>query len=136
PRTTLADVSSPNARVFAARLVGTAVFDPLGDEVGRVRDVVVLLSTLGAPRAVGLVVEVPGRRRVFLPLTRVTSIDAGQVISTGLVNMSRFEQRASETLVMGDLLERRVELADGSRAAIIEAVRTELKRDRDWRNQQ
>src|SRR5690606_36639667 len=75
-------VSSVGTRVFVARLAGTAVFDPIGDQVGRVRDVVVLLRPKGAPRAVGLVVEVPGRRRVFLPLTRVTSIDPGQVIIT------------------------------------------------------
>lgn len=87
--------------MFVARLAGTSVFDPVGDLVGRVRDVVVLLRPKLAPRAVGLVVEVPGRRRVFLPLTRVTSIDVGQVISTGLVNMRRFEQRAAETLAVG-----------------------------------
>ncbi len=65
-------------------------------------------------RAVGLVVEVPGRRRVFLPLTRVTSIDAGQVISTGLLNMRRFEQRAMETLAVAELFDRTVEMVDGS----------------------
>lgn len=115
-----------------ARLAGTSVFDPLGDQVGRVRDVVVLLGTKGAPRAVGLVVEVPGRRRVFLPLTRVTSIDAGQVISTGLVNMRRFEQRASETLVVGELLDRQVELSDGSGSATVVDVAIEQQRSRDW----
>ena len=85
-------------RVFVARLNGLSVFDPLGDEVGRVRDVVVTLSARtggsgAGPRVIGIVVEVPGRRRVFVPITRVTSIDAGQVITTGLVNMRRFEQR-------------------------------------------
>src|SRR6476646_1056661 len=79
-------------RVFVARLAGLSVFDPLGDQVGRVRDVVVTFSaTRRAPRVIGLVVEVPGRRRVFVPMTRVTSIDAGQVITTGLVNMRRFD---------------------------------------------
>jgi hypothetical protein len=74
--------------------------------VGRVRDVVVVFRTDHQPPiAVGLVVEVPGRRRVFLPMTRVTSIDGGQVITTGLVNMRRFEQRAAETLVLADVLE-------------------------------
>ncbi|NCT89554.1 magnesium transporter [Cellulomonas sp. APG4] len=125
-------MSSPGTRVFAARLAGTAVFDPIGDQVGRVRDVVVLLRVKAAPRAVGLVVEVPGRRRVFLPLTRVTSIDAGQVISTGLVNMRRFEQRASETLVVGELLDRRVDLVDGSGGATIVDVAIEQQRTRDW----
>ncbi|HWS57426.1 MAG TPA: CBS domain-containing protein [Actinotalea sp.] len=125
-------MSSVGTRVFAARLAGTAVFDPLGDQVGRVRDVVVLLRAKGAPRAVGLVVEVPGRRRVFLPLTRVTSIDAGQVISTGLVNMRRFEQRASETLALGELLDRRVDLTDGSGEATVVDLAIEQQRTRDW----
>ncbi|BDZ41038.1 hypothetical protein GCM10025865_03370 [Paraoerskovia sediminicola] len=54
-------------RVYVARLAGTPVFDPLGDQVGKVRDVVVIVRPKGQPRAVGLVVEVPGKRRVFLP---------------------------------------------------------------------
>ena len=118
--------------MFVARLAGTNVFDPLGDQVGRVRDVVVLVRPKGMPRAVGLVVEVAARRRVFLPLTRVTSIDSGQVISTGLVNMRRFEQRAFETLAVGELLDRTVEFVDGSGAATIEDVAIELQRNGDW----
>lgn len=125
-------VSSAGTRVFVARLAGTAVFDPIGDQVGRVRDVVVLLAAKGAPRAVGLVVEVPGRRRVFLPLTRVTSIDSGQVISTGLLNLRRFEQRPSETLAIGELLDRQVELSDGSGAASVVDLAMEQQRSRDW----
>lgn len=125
-------VSSVGPRVFVARLAGTAVFDPIGDQVGRVRDVVVIVRPKGAPRAVGLVVEVPGRRRVFLPLTRLTSIDAGHVISTGLLNMRRFEQRPSETLAIGELLDRRVELVDGSGAATVVDLAIEQQRNRDW----
>ena len=123
---------SVGSRVFVARLAGTTVFDPIGDQVGRVRDVVVLLRAKGTPRVVGLVVEVPGRRRVFLPLTRVTSIDTGQVISTGLVNMRRFEQRGSETLAIGELLDRRVELTDGSGEATVVDLAMEQQRTRDW----
>lgn len=115
-----------------ARLAGTSVFDPIGDQVGRVRDVVVLLRPKGAPRAVGLVVEVPGKRRVFVPLTRVTAIDSGQVISTGLVNMRRFEQRPFETLVVGELFDRTVELVDGSGSATVEDVAIERQRNGDW----
>jgi len=125
-------VSSVGTRVFVARLAGTAVFDPIGDQVGRVRDVVVLLRPKGAPRAVGLVVEVPGRRRVFLPLTRVTAIDPGQVIITGLLNVRRFEQRRTETLAIGELLDREVELVDGSGAATIVDLAMEQQRSGDW----
>jgi flagellar motility protein MotE (MotC chaperone) len=128
----LTDVSSVGTRVFVARLAGTSVFDPLGDLVGRVRDVVVLIRPKVPPRAVGLVVEVPGRRRVFLPLTRVTSVDVGQVISTGLMNMRRFEQRAAETLAVGELLDRTVEFVDGSGHASIEDLAIEQQRNGDW----
>jgi flagellar motility protein MotE (MotC chaperone) len=125
-------VSSVGTRVFVARLAGTAVFDPIGDQVGRVRDVVVLLRPKGGPRAVGLVVEVPGRRRVFLPLTRVTSIDAGQVIITGLLNLRRFEQRPTETLAIGELLDRHVDLTDDSGSATVVDLAMEQQRNRDW----
>ncbi len=77
-------------------------------------------------------VEVAGRRRVFLPLSRITSIDAGQVISTGLLNMRRFEQRPTESLVIGELLDRRVELVDGSGSATIVDLGLEQQRNRDW----
>ena len=125
-------MTSAGERVFVARLAGTNVVDPIGDVVGRVRDVVVVLRTTVAPRVVGLVVEVPGRRRVFLPITRVTGVVPGQVITTGLLNIRRFEQRAAETLVIGDLFERRVELRDGSGEAIVEDVAISRQRTGDW----
>jgi Mg/Co/Ni transporter MgtE len=103
-------VSTPT-RAFVGRLSELDVFDPLGDKVGRVRDVVVTFSaSRSRPRVIGLVVEVPGRRRVFVPMTRVTSVEGGQVITTGLVNMRRFEQRPNETLVVAELLEREVQV--------------------------
>jgi sporulation protein YlmC with PRC-barrel domain len=50
-------MSTTPTRVFAARLSGLPVFDPQGDQVGKVRDVVVvLLSDVRQPRVVGLVV--------------------------------------------------------------------------------
>src|SRR5262249_60380784 len=85
------------------------------------------------PRVIGLVVEVPGRRRVFVPMTRVTSIDAGQVITTGLVNMRRFEQRPTETLLLAEMLDRTVSLRDAGGAATSEDVAIEEGRSREWR---
>ena len=115
-------MNTATGRIYVARLAGTGVFDPLGDRVGRVHDVVVLLRVRQPPRAVGLVVEVPGRRRVFLPLSRVTGIDSGAVITTGLMNIRRFSQRAAETLVLGELLDREIRLRDGSGTVTIQDV--------------
>lgn len=110
---------SSTGRVFAARLAGLTVFDPVGDQVGKVRDVVVSVHMdVRKLHAVGLVIEVPGRKRVFLPALRVTSMDAGQVITTGVLNLRRFETRDSELLVIADLIEREVVLSDDSPAVV------------------
>lgn len=112
-------------RVFAARLVGCSVFDPNGDKVGKVRDVLVVYRTNGAPRVVGMVLEVSGKRRVFLSIGRVTSIGSGQIITTGLINLRRFEQRGGEIRVIAEMLGRKVRLRDGSGIAHIEDVAIE-----------
>ena len=127
-------MSGPPKRVFVARLIAVPVFDPLGDQVGRVRDAVIVYRTTMRqyPRVIGLVVEVPGRRRVFVAMGRVTSIDSGQVITTGLVNMRRFEQRRSETLVVNDLLDRRLQLHDDGSPIQIEDVGIEQQVNKDW----
>ncbi|WP_030662236.1 magnesium transporter MgtE N-terminal domain-containing protein [Streptomyces rimosus] len=121
-------------RVFVSHLSGVAVFDPNGDQVGRVRDLVALLRVGGRPpRLLGLVVEVISRRRIFLPMTRVTGVESGQVITTGVVNMRRFEQRASETLVLGELLDRRVRLVEtDEEATVLDIGITQLPARRDW----
>jgi flagellar motility protein MotE (MotC chaperone)/sporulation protein YlmC with PRC-barrel domain len=126
-------VSTKTNRVFVARLLGLDVFDPLGDRLGRLRDAVVLdYGPAKPPLVVGLVVEVPGKKRVFVPMTRVTSINAGQIICTGLVNLRRFDQRGAETLVVAEMFDRRVTLADGSGDATILDIGMEQSRDGDW----
>ncbi len=121
-------------RVFVARIAGLTVLDPLGDNVGRVRDVVVTFSVSSLPRAIGLVIEVAGRRRVFVPMTRVTSITPGSVITTGLVNMRRFEQRSNETLVLAEILDRTVQVREPERTyvAVVEDLAIEQDTRRDW----
>jgi flagellar motility protein MotE (MotC chaperone)/sporulation protein YlmC with PRC-barrel domain len=119
-------------RVFVARLAGCAVFDPAGDRLGRVRDVVVIYRAADPPRVVGLVVEIPGRRHVFVSIGRVTSIASGQVITTGLINVRRFQPRGGEVRVMAELLGRRVYLNDGSGYAVIEDVAIDRNRVGEW----
>ncbi|WP_236968755.1 magnesium transporter MgtE N-terminal domain-containing protein [Microbacterium aurantiacum] len=119
-------------RVFVARLAGCAVFDPAGDRLGKVRDVVVIYRKDDPPRVVGLVVEIPGRRHVFVSIGRVTSIATGQVITTGLINVRRFQQRGGEVRVMAEMLGRTVYLRDGSSRAVIEDVAIERSRLGEW----
>jgi CBS domain-containing protein len=126
-------MSGPPTRVFVARLAGLVVFDPNGDQVGRVRDVVVMLR-LGSqqPRVLGLVVEVPPRRPIFIPITRITGIDTGAVITTGTVSLRRFAGRDTETLVIGELLDRKVTLIETGETVTVADVAMEQTRSRDW----
>ncbi|MER5937807.1 CBS domain-containing protein [Streptomyces sp. NPDC001928] len=121
-------------RIFVSHLAGIAVFDPNGDQVGRVRDLVVMLRVgRRPPRLLGLVVELSTRRRIFLPMTRVTGIESGQVITTGVLNVRRFEQRPTERLVFGELLDRRVTLVEtGEDVTVLDLSVGQLPARRDW----
>ena len=119
-------------RVFVARLAGCGVFDPAGDRVGKVIDVVVSYRKSSAPRATGLLVEITGRRRVLVPITRVTSIAPGQVITNGIIDFRRFAQRGREVRVIAEILGRKVTLVDGSGSAQIEDLSIEQSKNHDW----
>jgi flagellar motility protein MotE (MotC chaperone) len=113
-------------------LAGCGVFDPAGDRVGKVIDVLLSHRKSGAPRVTGMLVEITGRRRVFVPIARITSIANGQVISTGLIDVRRFTQRGQETRVVAEMLGRKVSLTDGSGMASIEDLAIEQGKNRDY----
>ncbi|HKC28131.1 MAG TPA: magnesium transporter, partial [Jatrophihabitans sp.] len=121
-------------RIFLARLAGIAVFDPGGDQIGKVRDAVTMLRPdRQPPRVLGLVIELPHRHRIFVPMGRVTRIEPDQVVlSSGTINMKRFERRANEVLVLTDLLDRTVTVRETGQLATIVDVAMEQNRARDW----
>ncbi|MEY4000304.1 MAG: hypothetical protein RLZZ626_659 [Actinomycetota bacterium] len=119
-------------RVFVARLAGCGVFDPAGDRVGKVIDVLLAYRKSTAPRATGMVVEISGRRRVFVPISRVTSISPGQVVTNGLIDLRRFTPRGREVRVIAEMLGRKVTLLDGSGQANIEDLSIEQTKNQDW----
>jgi Mg/Co/Ni transporter MgtE len=110
------------------------MFDPNGDQVGRVRDAVVRVRPGQLPpRVVGLVAEMPMRRRIFVPIGRVTAIEADAVLlNTGTLNLRRFEKRPGELLVLEDLLDRRVTIDDTDRQGTVVDVAMEVDRAGEW----
>ena len=124
---------STGARVFVARVAGLPVFDPNGDQVGRVRDVVVALRIgRDAPRVLGLAVDIESRRRIFVPLGRVNTIDPDAVVlNTGTVSLRRFDKRPGETLVLAELLDRKVTILETGEEATVVDVAMERTRT-DW----
>lgn len=109
------------------------MFDPNGEQLGKVRDFV-LLQQYGAipPRVVGLVVEVGARRRIFLPITRVTKIDVGQIVTTGVLDLRRFKLRPGEILAVAELFDRNVTVrSSGERVKILDLSMHRNPR-KDW----
>ncbi|WP_086826757.1 magnesium transporter MgtE N-terminal domain-containing protein [Allokutzneria sp. NRRL B-24872] len=122
------------SRVFAAQLAGLPVFGPDGESVGKVRDVVagLRLDRL-PPRVLGMVVELITRRRIFVPMLRVTSLEANAVtLATGMVNLRHFHQRPNEVMVLGELLDARVSVTSNDSPAVVVDAGMEQTRTRDW----
>ncbi|MCI4674927.1 magnesium transporter MgtE N-terminal domain-containing protein [Candidatus Mycolicibacterium alkanivorans] len=127
-------------RVYAARLAGMAVLGPDGESLGRVRDVVISMSIVRQqPRVLGLVVELLTRRRIFVPILRVISIEPNAVtLSTGNVSLRRFAQRPGEVLVLGQVLDTRVRIDDPELPqldavdVVVVDLAIEQTRSRDW----
>ncbi|WP_199441406.1 magnesium transporter MgtE N-terminal domain-containing protein [Umezawaea beigongshangensis] len=121
-------------RVFVAQLAGFPVFGPDGESIGKVRDVVIgLRIDRQPPRVLGVVVELTTRRRIFVPMLRVTSIEPNAVtLATGSVNLRKFHQRPNEVLVLGEVLDARIQLETDAAAVVVDAA-MEPTRTRDWR---
>ena len=127
-------------RVYAARLAGMVVLGPDGESLGRVRDVVVSISIVRhQPRVLGLVVELLTRRRIFVPILRVTAIEPDAVtLTTGNVSLRRFVQRPGEVMVLGQILDTRVLVTDPEQEqlagvdVVVVDLGIEQTRTRDW----
>jgi len=119
--------------IFVSRIKGLPMLDPNGEQVGKVRDVVIQnRSGKRPPRVKGLVVELFALRRIFFPMERVHSIDANQVIVSGLVNTRRFQVREREILVLDALLDRTVTRVGSSQQETIFDVAIKRSRAREW----
>jgi CBS domain-containing protein/sporulation protein YlmC with PRC-barrel domain len=92
--------------LYVAELFGKNVFDPTGDFVGTVSDIVLQLDNIKPSKVYGFVVEVPGKRKVFLPMSRTNTLKHTGIIMSGLLNMRRFTKRNIETLGFTEFLDR------------------------------
>ncbi len=109
------------------------MLDPNGEQVGKVKDVVIQnRSGHRSPKVKGLVVELFAHRRIFFPMDRVHSIDPNQVIVSGLVNTRSFEAREREVLVAATLFDRTVQRVAATAAETIFDVAIQRTRARDW----
>lgn len=119
--------------IFISRIRGCAILDDAGDTIGKLRDVVISERTLSRPpRVKGLVVELFARQRIFVPMVRVRSIDAVQIVISGEINTRRFARRESETLVVEELFDQQVTQPSTPGPWVIFDVAMRQIRNQDW----
>ncbi|MEZ2122276.1 MULTISPECIES: magnesium transporter MgtE N-terminal domain-containing protein [unclassified Corynebacterium] len=127
-------------RVYVGRLSGMIVRGPDTDVIGRVRDIVIAVRPIGqTSRALGLVVEMLNKRRIFLPMLRIAEIAPQEIVlATGSVSLRAFQSRTGELSVLADIVGSKVQVDDPEldhlhgRALEIADVELERTRTRDW----
>ncbi|MCB0873412.1 MAG: magnesium transporter [Thermoleophilia bacterium] len=118
--------------VFVSRLAGMAVRDPSGERLGRVTDAVAGPALPEAP-VLGLVVRVR-RRPIFVPASRLETIDrSGVQLRSARITLQRFQRRAGEVLVLGELLDRVGTVAPSGERVRVNDVGILPSEDGGWR---
>ncbi|WKD60879.1 Magnesium transporter MgtE [Corynebacterium ciconiae DSM 44920] len=127
-------------RVYAGRLAGMVVRSPDAEPIGRVRDVVVMMhGHEHDSRVLGLIVALPSKRRIFLPMLRVATIEPQEIVlASGQVSMRSYQPREGETTISQDIIGAKVHVDDPELENIhgkaVEVADVELTRtrSRDW----
>jgi flagellar motility protein MotE (MotC chaperone)/sporulation protein YlmC with PRC-barrel domain len=119
--------------VFISRIHNLPIVDASGDSLGTLGDVVVYVrSGSRPPRVKGIVMELFARRRVYVPMERVYSIDISQLVISGAVNARRFHRREGESLVLEDFIDHHVIRRGATEPAVIYDLSMTAARSGEW----
>ncbi len=100
--------------LYLSQLINTPIRDRDGERVAVVRDLIARMGE-GYPPVTGLVAR-QGRRDFFIRIGGVASIAAdGVILSSGQLNIGRFERRDGEILLNRDVLDRQLIDVNGKR---------------------
>jgi len=99
--------------LFLSQVIGKPVLDRHGEPFGKVRDLIVALGERYPP-VTGLVIEVPGRRTIFLPWSHVDALDAGGArLNSSSIDITTFRQRPNEIRLWLDLQDKQIVDVEG-----------------------
>ena len=108
-------------RVMLTQLLRSPVFNPTGEELGRLEDLIVKLDSGGGsyPPVTGIKVRFGGRD-VFVGAKSVEKVAPGEVrLNTPTLDTGAFQRRPGEVLLAADVLGRH--LMDVARGRIVQA---------------
>lgn len=111
----LARKSIRESLVSLAGLIGCAVRDEDGRDIGRLVDVVVRHGEDAYPPVSGLIVKV-GQRKSFIDGARISKLTHNEIrLSSTTINLTDYKRREGESLLDGDVLDHQIVDVNGLR---------------------
>jgi magnesium transporter len=108
--------------LYLSQVIGRPVRDRNGEPLGKVADLIVAVGERYPP-VTGIVVETD-RRRIFVPLTSVESLDAdGARLRAQTIDIESFRQRPDEILLRADLMDKQIVDIDGRKVVRVNDLR-------------
>jgi CBS domain-containing protein len=119
-------------RVTVTQLLRSPVFNPAGEQVGRLEDLIAKLADGGYPPIKGFKVRIAGRD-VFVGSASIEKLEPGAVrLKTSTLDTTEFQRRPGEVLLAADVLGRH--LMDVARGRLVQAHDLVLGRvGTEWR---
>jgi len=108
--------------LYLSQAIGRPVRDRNDEPIGKVADLIVAVGERYPP-VTGLVVATD-RRKIFLPWSAVTSLDAtGAQLRTTTLDLAKFRQRPDEILLRADLMDKQIVDIDGRKVVRVNDLR-------------
>jgi len=118
--------------VHLSSLLRSPLLDRAGERLGRVEDLIVRLADGGYPPVTGLKARIGGRE-LFVPADRIAALSPGAVRLSGeKLSLGRFERRAGEVLLGGDVLGRKLVDVEAEPPRLVTAHELELACIEGW----
>jgi CBS domain-containing protein len=112
--------------VHLSSVLRSPLLDRAGERLGRVEDLIVRLADGGYPPVTGVKARIGGRE-LFVPVDRIDSMQPGAVKLSGeKLSLGRFERRAGEVLLGGDVLGRKLVDVESDPPRLVTAHEIEL----------
>ena len=116
----------PQPVLHLSSVLRSPLLDRAGERLGRVEDLIVRLADGGYPPVTGLKARIGGRE-LFVPVDRIAALEPGAVRLSGeKLSLGRFERRAGEVLLAGDVLGRKLVAVEADPPRLITAHEIEL----------
>jgi CBS domain-containing protein len=116
----------PQPVVHLSSVLRSPLLDRAGERLGRVEDLIVRLADAGYPPVTGLKARIGGRE-LFVPADRIAALAPGAVRLSGeKLSLRRFERRAGEVLLGGDVLGHKLVAVEADPPRLVTAHEIEL----------